>query len=100
MPKYELTNRVNLPGAEGVQAVIVEVSESIPGFPVYALCWLTQKGELLSGTCGEGDLAIVNPTFADRQAESIARHRAEQAIERRVTALVAARLRARKQRKR
>jgi hypothetical protein len=61
MSKFEKSQRVNVPGGDGTQGVIIDIVESVPGFPVYALRWLTPQGEPQTGSCGEGDLAAANP---------------------------------------
>jgi hypothetical protein len=100
MYKYEIASRLIVPGTNGAQGVIVDRWETVPGFPVYKLCWLDTEAKPQDGSCGESDLAAVNMTFDDRLAADAAKHKAEQAIERRVTALVAAKLRIRQRRKR
>ena len=60
MSKFEKTARVNVPGGNGTQGVVIDVTESITGFPVYALRWLTDAGETMTGSCGEGDLVNAN----------------------------------------
>jgi hypothetical protein len=100
MYKYEIASRLFVPGTNGAQGVIVDRWETVPGFPVYKLCWLDTEAKPQDGSCGESDLAAVNMTSAERLAVDAARSQAEKAIERRVTALVAAKLRARKTRAR
>jgi hypothetical protein len=65
--KFATQARVTVPGTEA-QAVILDATETIIGFPVYTLRWLDEAGEQHTGTCGEGDLAGRNPTEADVQA--------------------------------
>jgi hypothetical protein len=60
MSKFEKSQRVAVPGGDGAQGVIIDIVESVPGFPVYALRWLTSDGETQTGSCGEGDLAAAN----------------------------------------
>lgn len=61
MPKFNPTARVNLPGGNGAQAVVMDVTEKVTGFPVYTLRWLDDAGETHTGTVGEGDLEVAQP---------------------------------------
>lgn len=71
MPKFEKSQRVTVPGTLAAQGVIVDVVESVPGFPVYTLRWLTQDGETQTGSCGEGDLAAAQPVLGQAFAKFI-----------------------------
>lgn len=64
---YSKEARLNVPGTNGTQGVVVDAVESVAGFPVYTLRWLTEAGETMTGSCGEGDLRSVNRTDADRR---------------------------------
>lgn len=75
--KFETKTRVRVPG-QNAEAVVMDATETIPGYPVYTLKYLSDAGENECGTIGEGDLAKVNPTQADEQAE-IEFHNKEQA---------------------
>lgn len=66
--KFEHEQRVIVPGQAQVQGVIVGTSETVPGFPVYMLMWLSEKGILRDGQVGEGDLLKANPLVALAEA--------------------------------
>lgn len=100
MPKFEKAERVYVPGADGAQGVVIDITESIAGYPVYALRWLTAEGETMTGSCGEGDLIKPNRSAEDLMNEAKLRDAEQRTIERRVTSLVAARLRAARNAKR
>lgn len=87
--KFEVHDRVRVP-ATNAQAVVMDATETVRGFPVYTLKYLNDAGDNECGTVGEGDLAAANRTTAELHAEAVAKNEADAAIERRVTALVAA----------
>lgn len=93
--KFEVKQRVRVPG-QSAEAVIMDATETVPGFPVYTLKYLSDAGENECGTVGEGDLHSANLTEAeltrahqDRHDEIVCRN---QMIEAEVTARVIRRL--------
>lgn len=81
MFKFEVQQRVMVPGTNGAQGVITDRVESLPGFPVYNLNWVMPDGSTSCCSCGESELAEVNPTDADILAEAAVRSDRERALE-------------------
>lgn len=65
---YAKEQRVCVPGTHA-QGVVVDAIESTPGFPIYTLRWLTEAGETMTGSVGEGDLRRANRTEEDDIAD-------------------------------
>jgi len=61
--KFPKKTRVTIPGSLATQGVVVDATETLIGFPVYVLRWLTEAGETMTGSCGEGDLASAQPVM-------------------------------------
>jgi hypothetical protein len=63
--RFDVKQRVNVPGTNGAQGVITDRIESLPGFPVYTFHWVRPDGALSISSCGGNDLAAANPTNAE-----------------------------------
>lgn len=91
--RYAKEARLVLPGTDGTQGVVVDATETVPGFPVYTLRWLTEAGETQTGTVGEGDLHDRNPSERDvaehEVAEMVREDEIKGEVERRVEAKLA-----------
>lgn len=60
--KFAKEDRVSIPGEawKGVQAVILDATETVYGFPIYTIGWLDGGGSPVTGTIGETDLLSIN----------------------------------------
>jgi len=92
--KFALKQHVIVPGHAPAQGRVLDFTETLPGFPVYTLRYLSPEGEPLTGTVGEGDLAAANLTDEQIMQEVSAEAEAEKHFQRHVLAEVNRRLRA------
>ncbi len=58
--KYAIEQRVCVPGQSWTQGVVIDATEALNGFPVYTLRFVTDKGEVITASVGEGDLHEAN----------------------------------------